>query len=79
MDAVINDQTSYLEMARLAMSRIGHAICTEMDLSDEEFIRLRDNLQKYLGDKVPMKKFDVTIKAIVTKTIRVEAEDEEDA
>jgi hypothetical protein len=79
MNAVIDDQISYFEMARLGMSMIGSEICAAMDLSDEEFIRLRDNLQKYLGDKVPMKKFDVTIKAMVTKTIRVEAEDEEDA
>ena len=49
--SVIEDDTiAYLEMARLAMAMVGDEIAEEMDLSDEEFLRLRDQLQQQLED-----------------------------
>ena len=49
--SVIEDDTiAYLEMARLAMSMVGDEIAEEMDLSDEEFLRLRDQLQRLMED-----------------------------
>lgn len=40
-----DNKTTYLEIARLAMATIPDEICNELDISDEEFVRLRDNLQ----------------------------------
>ena len=49
--SVIEDDTiAYLEMARLAMAMVGDEIAEEMDLSDEEFLRLRDQLQRLIED-----------------------------
>ena len=49
--SVIEDDTiAYLEMARLAMAMVGDEIAEEMDLSDEEFLRLRDQLQRLMED-----------------------------
>jgi hypothetical protein len=44
------DEIAYLEMARLAMAMIGQEVCDSMDLSDDEFIRLREQLQDYLDN-----------------------------
>ena len=46
----IEDQVAYFEMARLGMAMVGQEICDEMDISDEEFLRLRDNLDKYMNE-----------------------------
>ncbi len=35
-------------MARLAMAAIPDTIVEEMDMSDDEFVRLRQQLQKYM-------------------------------
>ena len=49
--SVIEDDTiAYLEMARLAMAMVGDEIAEEMDLSDEEFLRLRDQLQQLMDN-----------------------------
>ena len=49
--SVIEDDTiAYLEMARLAMAMVGDEIAEEMDLSDEEFLRLRDQLHRLMED-----------------------------
>jgi len=44
------DNITYLEMARLGMAMVGDEIAEEMDLSDEEFLRLRDQLQQHMED-----------------------------
>jgi len=46
------DIIQYLEMARIAMSHIPEDLEDQMDISDDEFIRLRDNLQKCLDAPV---------------------------
>ena len=47
----IPDRIAYFEMARLGMAMVSDDICDEMDISDEEYLRLRDQLQKYMdGD-----------------------------
>ena len=38
------DYITWLEIARLAMSTIPEDITSELDMSDDEFIRLRDKL-----------------------------------
>ena len=43
------DLNSYLEMAHLGMAMVGQELCDEMDISDKEFLRLQDNLEKHLG------------------------------
>ena len=49
--SVIEDDTiAYLEMARLAMAMVGDEIAEEMDLSDEEFLLFRDQLQRLMED-----------------------------
>ena len=49
--SVIEDDTiAYLEMARLGMAMVGDEIAEEMDLSDEEFLRLRDQLHRLMED-----------------------------
>lgn len=42
--------TTYLEMARRAMAEIPDSLAAEMDISDDEFTRLRDQLQAHLGE-----------------------------
>ena len=44
------DAITYLEMARIAMATVPDAIVEEMDMSDDEFVRLRDQLQQYMED-----------------------------
>tara|TARA_B100001175_G_C18950177_1_gene375563 strand:+ start:203 stop:364 length:162 start_codon:yes stop_codon:yes gene_type:complete len=46
------DINSYLEIARLAMAMIADDLVDDLDMSDDEFLRLRDQLQEYLdGEK----------------------------
>lgn len=40
----------YLEMANIAMTNIADSVADQMDLSDEEMERLRENLQNYLNN-----------------------------
>tara|TARA_B100002019_G_scaffold266250_1_gene256363 strand:- start:7284 stop:7463 length:180 start_codon:yes stop_codon:yes gene_type:complete len=42
----LEDNIAYFEMARIAMSTIPVTIAEKMDLSDDEFVRLRQQLQK---------------------------------
>ena len=51
MDILKKDSITYLEMARLGMMMGGDEIAEEMDLSDEEFIRLRDQLNEVMQGK----------------------------
>ena len=51
MDILKEDSITYLEMARLGMAMVGDEIAEEMDLSDEEFIRLRDQLNEVMQGK----------------------------
>ena len=44
------DNITYLEMARIAMATVPDTIVEEMDMSDDEFVRLRDQLQQELED-----------------------------
>ena len=44
------DNITYLEMARMAMATVPDTIVEEMDMSDDEFVRLRDQLQQELED-----------------------------
>jgi hypothetical protein len=48
MDILKEDSITYLEMARLGMMMVGDEIAEEMDLSDEELIRLRDQLTEVM-------------------------------
>jgi len=45
------DNITYLEIARLGMMMVGDKIAEEMDLSDEEFLRLRDQLEEHMEGK----------------------------
>jgi len=45
-----SDAVTYLEMARIAMATIPDAIVEEMDMSDDEFVRLRDQLQQHMDN-----------------------------
>jgi len=47
----IKDNITYLEMARIAMTTIPHTIADQMDMSDDEFVRLRDQLQEHMEGK----------------------------
>jgi hypothetical protein len=40
------DNISYLEMARLAMASIPEDVVDHLDISDDEFVRLREKLQQ---------------------------------
>jgi|TARA_R110002020_G_scaffold48280_1_gene137591 hypothetical protein len=51
MDILKEDGIAYLEIARLGMAMVGDEIAEEMDLSDEEFIRLRDQLKEVMEGK----------------------------
>tara|TARA_R100000008_G_scaffold85991_1_gene77420 strand:+ start:360 stop:503 length:144 start_codon:yes stop_codon:yes gene_type:complete len=42
------DAITYLEIARLGMAMVGDEIAEEMDLSDDEFLRLREQLEKHM-------------------------------
>ena len=42
----LEDNIAYFEMARIAMTTIPVTIAEKMDLSDDEFVRLRQQLQK---------------------------------
>ncbi len=48
----IEDNITYLEMARIAMATIPEDLAEEMDISDDELIRLRDQLHIYLDWEV---------------------------
>ena len=50
MKALKEDSISYLEIARLGMMMVGDEIAEEMDLSDEEFLRLRDQLEEHMDN-----------------------------
>ena len=41
---------AYLEMARIAMATIPDTLVEKMDMSDGEFVRLRDQLQQYMDN-----------------------------
>ncbi len=59
---ILNDIINYLEMARLACAMVPDEVCEEMDMSDEEFQRLRESLTTFLdSDKagVPFEIEDV--------------------
>lgn len=43
------DEVTYLEMARLAMAMVPDELMEEMDISEEEFLRLREELEKHMG------------------------------
>ena len=45
------DINSYLEIARLAMAMIADDLVDELDMSDDEFLRLRDQLQEHLDEE----------------------------
>ena len=42
------DNLTYLEMARIAMATVPDTIVEEMDMSDDEFVRLREQLQQHM-------------------------------
>lgn len=44
------DKITYFEMARIAMATVPDTIVEEMDMSDDEFVRLRDQLQQHMED-----------------------------
>ena len=44
------DNITYLEMARIAMATVPDTIVEEMDMSDDEFVRLRDQLQQHMDN-----------------------------
>lgn len=43
-----------LEMARLAIAYIPEDVCDVMDMTDEEFVEIRDKLQQYMDGLDPM-------------------------
>ena len=45
------DAVTYLEMARIAMATVPDTIVEEMDMSDDEFVRLRDQLEEHMEGK----------------------------
>ena len=51
MEALKEDSITYLEIARLGMMMVGDEIAEEMDLSYEEFLRLRDQLEEHMEGK----------------------------
>ena len=44
------DMITYLEMARVAMAMVPDEVSDELDISDAEFLRLRERLERDLGD-----------------------------
>ena len=51
METLKEDSITYLEMARIAMATVPDTIVEEMDMSDDEFVRLRDQLQEHMEGK----------------------------
>ena len=51
METLKQDSITYLEMARIAMTTIPHTIADQMDISADEFVRLRDQLQEHMEGK----------------------------
>ncbi len=51
MEALKEDSITYLEIARLGMMMVGDENAEEMDLSDEEFLRLREQLEEHMEGK----------------------------
>jgi predicted metal-binding transcription factor (methanogenesis marker protein 9) len=51
METLKQDSITYLEMARIAMATVPDTIVEEMDMSDDEFVRLRDQLQEHMEGK----------------------------
>ena len=49
------DNITYLEMARIAMATMPEDLAEAMDISDDELIRLRDQLHIYLDWEVKLK------------------------
>ena len=45
------DKVTYLEMARIAMAMIPDDLVDELDMSDDEFLRLRNQLQQTMDDQ----------------------------
>ena len=45
------DNITYLEMARIAMAIIPDDLTVHMDMSDDEFVRLREQLQQHMNGK----------------------------
>ena len=50
MEALKEDSIAYLEMARIAMATVPDTIVEEMDMSDDELVRLRDQLQQHMDN-----------------------------
>ena len=44
------DNITYLEMARIAMAIIPDDLAAHMDMSDDEFVRLREQLQQHMNN-----------------------------
>ena len=44
------DNITYLEMARIAMAIIPDDLTVHMDMSDDEFVRLREKLQQHMDN-----------------------------
>ena len=44
------DAVTYLEMARIAMAIIPDDLTVHMDMSDDEFVRLREQLQQHMNN-----------------------------
>lgn len=55
------NQISYLEMARLAMACIPDDIMEEMDINDNQYIKLRDGLIEYLDNTEDNPIFEFTL------------------
>ena len=44
------DKITYFEMARIAMAIIPDDLAAHMDMSDDEFVRLREQLQQHMNN-----------------------------
>lgn len=44
------DAITYLEMAKIAMAMVPDEVADELDISDAEFLRLREQLEKDLNE-----------------------------
>ena len=51
MDVIKEDSIAYLEMASIALNQMPDTLAEEMDISDEELIRLRNQLNDYMRAK----------------------------
>tara|TARA_R110000803_G_scaffold22649_2_gene56181 strand:- start:1499 stop:1681 length:183 start_codon:yes stop_codon:yes gene_type:complete len=54
------DKIAILEIARLACACIPDVIVDEMDISDEEFIRIRDIIQERVSETLTKENDDVS-------------------